>query len=288
MAVDSVSPWNDTFPNAQMPSQNQTGAYYQIPAASDASTDQSPSPSLITASPKNPFVKPSDCDLTFSALKTGAGVMCWDDKRCPIPVDKRDPGRCHPQRSTTDTAAAAATARRSIEEEQKTAIQVQPPPTLKRHNTDLDDVETEDSPPEVGGGHSRKPSEVKSRRQIGRVPHNLIERRYRDNLNSQIEALRLTVPALRDAYDCTAPDVEESGLATVAPAKLPSKAVIISTAVDYVKQLENEKLKLQAATKSLQEQVAGLQKLVRCDDCAILQYLASLQLDSNGTTPTMQ
>ncbi|KAF2773378.1 hypothetical protein EJ03DRAFT_253260, partial [Teratosphaeria nubilosa] len=106
-----------------------------------------------------------------------------------------------------------------------------------------------------------------------RVPHNLIERRYRDNLNSQIEALRLTVPALRDAYDCTSPDVEESGLATVAPAKLPSKAVIISTAVDYVKQLENEKLKLQAATKSLQEQVAGLQKLVRCDDCAILQYL---------------
>jgi hypothetical protein len=281
-AVDSVSPWSDTFPpDPTLPSPAQAGGFFQAMSPSQIEPAE-PLPSSTQTSPninQQTFVRRADCELNgLSALKAGTGVMCWDDKRCPIPPENRNAARCQPSRSMSSTDVSTARRRSGGDD---SAASSQPPMKLKRTSSDPEDGETDECPPD-STAQVRKSIETsnKSRRQMGRVPHNLIERRYRDNLNSQIEALRLVVPSLKDACDCAYPDVEESGVATVAPAKLPSKAVIISTAVDYVKQLEQEKAKLTTATKVLQEQVAGLQKLVRCDDCAILQYLASLQLDS--------
>ncbi|KAF7185363.1 putative transcription factor sre2 [Pseudocercospora fuligena] len=104
-----------------------------------------------------------------------------------------------------------------------------------------------------------------------RIPHTIIERRYRDNLNTQIETLRLSLPSLKNAYVCS-PDVEDSAL----PPRLPSKAMIIATAATYIKELEAERNEAIEAVNSLQQQVNDLQKLISCNDCSILQYLQAV------------
>ena len=104
-----------------------------------------------------------------------------------------------------------------------------------------------------------------------RIPHTIIERRYRDNLNTQIETLRLTLPSLKNAYVCS-PDVEDSAL----PPRLPSKAMIIATAATYIKELEQERNEAVEAVGNLQQQVVDLQKLIQCNDCSILQYLQAV------------
>lgn len=104
-----------------------------------------------------------------------------------------------------------------------------------------------------------------------RIPHTIIERRYRDNLNTQIETLRLSLPSLKNAY-VTSPDVEDSAL----PPRLPSKAMIIATAATYIKELEAEKNQAMDAVTNLQQQVNDLQKLIQCNDCSILQYLQAV------------
>ena len=44
----------------------------------------------------------------------------------------------------------------------------------------------------------------------GRVPHNLIERRYRDNLNSQIDNLKQLIPTVSDDAIAAA-ELEDGG-----------------------------------------------------------------------------
>jgi len=114
------------------------------------------------------------------------------------------------------------------------------------------------------------PKEPKGRH---RLPHNLVERRYRNHLNGQIDALRLVVPSVREDVDEA--DVEDSSV----PLRPPSKADIICAGTAHIKALESEKARMLRHNAKLQEQVAGLQKLVKCDDCSILQYLSSLQLN---------
>lgn len=104
-----------------------------------------------------------------------------------------------------------------------------------------------------------------------RIPHTIIERRYRDNLNTQIETLRLTLPSLKNAYVCS-PDVEDSAL----PPRLPSKAMIIATAATYIKELEQDRNQAEEDVRTLQQQVVELQKLIQCNDCSILQYLQAV------------
>ncbi|KAF2166379.1 hypothetical protein M409DRAFT_66821 [Zasmidium cellare ATCC 36951] len=104
-----------------------------------------------------------------------------------------------------------------------------------------------------------------------RIPHTIIERRYRDNLNTQIETLRLSLPSLKNAYVCS-PDVEDSAL----PPRLPSKAMIIATAATYIKEVEAERNAAFESVRELQAQVGDLQRLVSCGDCSILQYLQAV------------
>ncbi|KAK3661373.1 hypothetical protein LTR22_007580 [Elasticomyces elasticus] len=107
-----------------------------------------------------------------------------------------------------------------------------------------------------------------------RLPHNLIERRYRDNLNHQIEVLRNELPNFKSIVACSAgDDIEDQSLGS----KWPSKAVVIAAAVQYIASLEQERSQADARNKLLCKQVDGLQKLVKCDDCSIVKYLESMQ-----------
>lgn len=150
-----------------------------------------------------------------------------------------------------------------------TASEMKQRPGVKRTLTEPTDGDDDSEVPATSRNTRPKPTTKRS----GRVPHSIIERRYRDNLNNQIEALRLLIPSVRE----TPQDVEDSlGI----PPKAPSKAVVITAAASYIKELEAERAQRTAETKTLYEQVANLQQLLRCDNCSILQYLKSMQLEN--------
>ena len=62
------------------------------------------------------------------------------------------------------------------------------------------------------------------------MPHNQVERKYREGLNSEIEKLRSVVPTL--------PQSNDSG---VIGQPKPSKAIVLAAAVDYIKSTERER-----------------------------------------------
>ncbi len=130
--------------------------------------------------------------------------------------------------------------------------------------SDLNDVQT---------STKRVPTGELARPKARRMPHSLIERRYRDNLNHQIEVLRNELPTFKSIITCTA-DIED---ATALAGKWPSKAVVIAAAIQYIAQLELERGQANAQKSLLCEQVEGLQRLVRCDDCSIVKYLEAIQ-----------
>jgi hypothetical protein len=106
------------------------------------------------------------------------------------------------------------------------------------------------------------------------VPHSLVERRYRNHLNGQIEALRLVVPSVRDDVDV--PDGEDSSV-SLRPA---SKADILSAAITHIKSLESDKARLLYLNNKLHEQVEALQKLVECEDCSGFHNANWLQVNA--------
>ncbi|KAK7177852.1 hypothetical protein PSPO01_16095 [Paraphaeosphaeria sporulosa] len=73
-------------------------------------------------------------------------------------------------------------------------------------------------------------SSIQSQR-AQRLPHNQVERKYREGLNASLERLRKTVPAL-----CQDDDLR--GL--LAHAR-PSKAMILEGAIEYIKAIEEER-----------------------------------------------
>lgn len=123
--------------------------------------------------------------------------------------------------------------------------------------------------------HLNDDQKPKSRR---RLPHNQVERKYRESLNTQLESLRRVVPALQqDARACDGADIED--LPT--PSK-PSKAVILASATAYIKQQEKDKKNLFDENQLLRTRVKALQALVKCDDCSLMQYVMDLKIKQAG------
>lgn len=128
----------------------------------------------------------------------------------------------------------------------------------------------EDSPDQV---QSQLADEGKGKTRR-RLPHNQVERKYRESLNTQLESLRRAVPALQqNQRTCDTADIED----LPAPSK-PSKAVVLASATTYIKQMEKDKKSLQDENQLLRSRVKALQALVRCDDCSLMQYVRDLKI----------
>lgn len=125
--------------------------------------------------------------------------------------------------------------------------------------------ESEDSPQAIV---DEKP---KPRR---RLPHNQVERKYRESLNTQLESLRRVVPSLQQNRACDGADIED----LPAPSK-PSKAVILASATAHIKQIEKDRKSLQDENQLLRTRVKALQALVKCDDCSLMQYVMDLKIN---------
>jgi hypothetical protein len=74
----------------------------------------------------------------------------------------------------------------------------------------------------------------------GRLPHNQVERKYREGLNSELERLRRAVPTLPHS---------ENGGAMGQPK--PSKAMVLSSAIEYIKRIEKERDALRVEVEKL-------------------------------------
>ncbi|KAF2713549.1 hypothetical protein K504DRAFT_371264 [Pleomassaria siparia CBS 279.74] len=111
----------------------------------------------------------------------------------------------------------------------------------------------------------------KSRR---RLPHNQVERKYRESLNTQLDSLLRVVPSLQQNHTaCDSADIED----LPAPAK-PSKAIILASATAYIKQMEKDKKNLADENQGLKARVKALQALIKCDDCSLMQYVMDLKI----------
>jgi hypothetical protein len=127
--------------------------------------------------------------------------------------------------------------------------------------------ESEESPQATAGDEKAKPRR--------RLPHNQVERKYRESLNTQLESLRRVVPSLQqNQRGCDGADIED--LPT--PSK-PSKAVILASATAHIKNVEKEKKTLQDENQLLKTRIKALQALVKCEDCSLMQYVMDLKIN---------
>lgn len=87
-----------------------------------------------------------------------------------------------------------------------------------------------------------------------KVSHNMIEKKYRTNINSKILELRDAVPTLRIATGRTG--VLVADLEGLTPASKLNKALVLTKATEYIKHLEHK-------NDAMRLQIAQLQELVR-------------------------
>ncbi|KAH8717078.1 hypothetical protein GQ44DRAFT_712835 [Phaeosphaeriaceae sp. PMI808] len=76
----------------------------------------------------------------------------------------------------------------------------------------------------------------------GRLPHNQVERKYREGLNSELERLRKAVPTLP----------QSDGGSAMGQTK-PSKAMVLSSAIEYIKSIEKERDTLKVEVERLKQ-----------------------------------
>jgi hypothetical protein len=109
----------------------------------------------------------------------------------------------------------------------------------------------------------------------GRVPHSEVEKKYRENVNAQLEALRQVVPAQNALGGFDRADIEDL------PARQASKAAVMSIATAYIKQLKKDNGDMERELKELREKNRALQSLAKCDDCSLMKYIMRLKLQGS-------
>lgn len=93
---------------------------------------------------------------------------------------------------------------------------------------------------------STSSSSVQSQR-TQRLPHNQVERKYREGLNASLERLRKTIPAF----------CEDNDLGGLLSTPRPSKAMILEGAIEYIKAIEKERDEYRGEIGRLRRSVGG-------------------------------
>ncbi|KEQ99296.1 hypothetical protein AUEXF2481DRAFT_168247 [Aureobasidium subglaciale EXF-2481] len=143
-------------------------------------------------------------------------------------------------------------------------------PSLKRARTDTTHDTLDDA------------SAVKPAQKEKRLPHHVIERRYRENLNTQIEQLRAAVPSTTSP--CLTLDMEDIGPTYASTGASQSaannngirplsKAGVIAHAAEYMRQLSAQNDEVEKRNAELRMTVEALRRLVNCEGCGVVQQL---------------
>lgn len=98
---------------------------------------------------------------------------------------------------------------------------------------------------------------------VKKTAHNMIEKRYRTNLNDKIAALRDSVPSLRvmSRVGNGDDDDEAEDLEGLTPAHKLNKATVLSKATEYIRHLEKRNKRLQEEVTSLKARVDAYDKM---------------------------
>ena len=130
------------------------------------------------------------------------------------------------------------------------------PPTgnpKKRKSSTEDD--NGDSPPNLDQANTP----------VKKTAHNMIEKRYRTNLNDKIAALRDSVPSLRVMSKGSTGDAagdEAEDLEGLTPAHKLNKATVLSKATEYINHLEKRNKKLVDENTALKIRLQASEKLI--------------------------
>ncbi|KAH6697363.1 helix-loop-helix DNA-binding domain-containing protein [Plectosphaerella plurivora] len=134
---------------------------------------------------------------------------------------------------------------------------------LKRKSSSSDSASSRSTSPEPPARRTRHADPSKN-------PHNLIEKRYRVNINEKIIALRDAVPALRCVVNQQHGDGEEEAevlaseeLGGLMPARKLNKATILSKATEYIGHLEKKNDQLAKDNLELERKLAEVQRWQR-------------------------
>ena len=129
----------------------------------------------------------------------------------------------------------------------------EPVTTNVRKRKSLADSEEldDDAPSSKKGGPPKK------------TAHNMIEKRYRTNLNDKIAALRDSVPSLRvmSRPNGTEEDDDPEDLEGLTPAHKLNKATVLSKATEYIRHLEKRNKRLQDEVNTLKGRVESYEKM---------------------------
>jgi len=99
---------------------------------------------------------------------------------------------------------------------------------------------------------------------VKKTAHNMIEKRYRTNLNDKIAALRDSVPSLRltEKKDSNGDSVMQEELGGLEAAQKLNKATILSKATEYIAYLEKRNTYLSKECQSLKDRVDAFEILL--------------------------
>ncbi|KAF2197320.1 hypothetical protein GQ43DRAFT_458588 [Delitschia confertaspora ATCC 74209] len=152
------------------------------------------------------------------------------------------PSLNHSPNSTNHTHTSSSSLQSSPEPEQ-------PKNSKKRKSISGDD------PPE--GKKGKQPP-------VKKTAHNMIEKRYRTNLNDKIAALRDSVPTLRVMSrgngDAEGED-EQEDLEGLTPAHKLNKATVLSKATEYIRHLEKRNERLQEELEKMKKRLENYEKM---------------------------
>lgn len=103
-----------------------------------------------------------------------------------------------------------------------------------------------------------------------KTAHNMIEKRYRTNLNDKIALLRDAVPALRvvvhrlehQGSEGVGDGCMDEDLGSLASMPKLNKATILSKATEYITQLERRNRSLETENNALRGRMEGLEMLL--------------------------
>jgi hypothetical protein len=123
----------------------------------------------------------------------------------------------------------------------------------RKRKSSVEDDDEEDSPPPTNGRHPP----------VKKTAHNMIEKRYRTNLNEKIAALRDSVPSLRvmSKKNSRGEEIHED-LQGLTPAHKLNKATVLSKATEYIAHLEKRNKHLVKENAALKSRVDAFEILV--------------------------
>ncbi|KAK1564201.1 helix-loop-helix DNA-binding domain-containing protein [Colletotrichum navitas] len=232
------------------------------------------SQNLTLSPPANPADLMSDA-VAFGREGVNDNQPVFQDLDAPARPQKQQQQQQQPQTKLSRPARTTpSTPRPRSQQQQEQQPQRQAPQRTSPRNNDL--KRKSSSASASSRSISPEPPARRTRHaEPSRNPHNMIEKRYRVNINEKIIALRDAVPSLRCVVqqaenpqvvgggDSDEPHDVVEELGGLMPARKLNKATILSKATEYITHLEKKNGQLWKENQDLEKRLAEAQRWQR-------------------------